>query len=235
MITHIDLNRLAIVRRIDLGRGGHPGPEAGACVMEAVAFVAGENWSDTPHCASPLLAGFMRAWNDLLDDRDRQQLKRYIVRLAGSRGTHDQEQARARIIADWHDATDPSLPAGRRGRIPVRRAVDAALRSHVGEPDELWDTAGARLIGPDVVSAVHEVVERLLAVTEAVPAPAPAPTSTTPVPTRRAPQRVRPPSSTTTRGRRAPLRLVRPGGARPADRPAGGRTETAHPTGREGR
>jgi hypothetical protein len=230
VITHIDLNRLAIVRRIDLGKGGHPGPEAGACVMEAVAFVAGENWTDAPHCASPLLAGFMRAWNDLLDDRDRQQLKRYIVRLAGSRGTHDQEQARARIITDWHNAAGPSLPAGRRGRIPVRRAVDAALRSHVGEPDELWDTAGARLIEPDVVAAVHEVVEQLLAVTESVPAPTPTP----PVTTGRAPQRVRPPSSTT-RGRRAPLRLVRPGAGRTADGPAGQRPETTHPTGREGR
>ena len=36
-----------------IAKGAHPGHEA-MCVMEAVAYVAGEPWSDRPGCASTL-------------------------------------------------------------------------------------------------------------------------------------------------------------------------------------
>src|SRR5690554_3909372 len=76
---------------LTLAAGSHyPGDEM--CVMEAVAFVAGEEWSDGPECASPVIGAFMRAWNDSLDDDDRQELKRYILRLVGSKGTAEQEE-----------------------------------------------------------------------------------------------------------------------------------------------
>lgn len=85
---------------LTLAAGYHdPGDEM--CVMEAAAFIAGEEWSDSPECASPVVGAFMRAWNDALNDDDRQDLKRYILRLVGSKGTPEQEDLRGWMALDW--------------------------------------------------------------------------------------------------------------------------------------
>lgn len=85
---------------LTLAAGDHnPGDEM--CVMEAVAFIAGEEWSDRPECASPVIGAFMRTWNDALDDDHRQDLKRYIPRLVGSKGTAEQEDLRGWMALDW--------------------------------------------------------------------------------------------------------------------------------------
>ena len=65
-----------------LKAGGHP-EDGEFCIMEAVAFVAGEPWSDHPACASQVIGAFMRSWNDALDDEGRQKLKPYVRRLVG--------------------------------------------------------------------------------------------------------------------------------------------------------
>lgn len=41
-----------------LKHGSHKSFEDGACLMECVAFVAGEPHSDAPACASPVLTRF---------------------------------------------------------------------------------------------------------------------------------------------------------------------------------
>ena len=82
-----------------LKSGAHP-PNGEACVMEAVAFVAGEPWSDHPACACPVIGAFLRSWNDLLPDDKRDTLLRPIVlRLIGTRGNVDLEQRRATMAA----------------------------------------------------------------------------------------------------------------------------------------
>ena len=91
---------------ITLGKGSHPAPSdaphgGDLCVMEAVAWIAGEPWSDSPSCASEVIGAFLRSWNDTLPDDDRQDLKRYIPRLVGSAGTPEQEDARAWMSLDW--------------------------------------------------------------------------------------------------------------------------------------
>lgn len=94
-------DRLSAIDELVLGAGSHDSWDKGACVMEAVAFVAGEEWSDTPQCASPVIAAFLRSWNDTLDDDARQQLKPYVPRLVGTAGTPEQEDARAWMAVDW--------------------------------------------------------------------------------------------------------------------------------------
>ena len=94
-------DRLNAIADWTLDRGAHSRPGAGACVMEAVAYVAGEPWSDHPECASPTIAAFMRAWNDRLDTGTRQKLKPYIPRLVGTAGTVEAEQTRRWMCADW--------------------------------------------------------------------------------------------------------------------------------------
>src|SRR5204862_189506 len=71
------------------------------CVMEAVAYVAGEPWSDAPKCVSPVIGQFLRSWNDSLSDSDRQMLKPLIPKVVGTRTSADDEQARAWIATDW--------------------------------------------------------------------------------------------------------------------------------------
>jgi hypothetical protein len=87
---------------LKLAAGAHTSPEHGMCVMEAVAFVAGERHSDSPECASPILASFLRAWNDGLPDDQRQRLLPYVERLVGTKGDDVAEQKRGLLAADWY-------------------------------------------------------------------------------------------------------------------------------------
>ncbi len=48
--------------------GGHRPSEGRMCVMEAVAWVAGEPHSDTPSCTNPAVASFARTLNDRIND-----------------------------------------------------------------------------------------------------------------------------------------------------------------------
>ncbi len=85
-----------------LKAGAHPGPDAGACVMEALSYVAGEPWSDHPQCCCPVIAAFLRAWNDGLPDDERDALLRPLIpRLVGTRATPDVERRRALLVIDW--------------------------------------------------------------------------------------------------------------------------------------
>ena len=86
-----------------LSAGGHEHVDEGACFMEAVSYVSGEPWSDTPACACPVLGAFLRTWNDHLPtDADRDRLLRPLVlRLAGSRSTPEVEARRHWLAMDW--------------------------------------------------------------------------------------------------------------------------------------
>jgi hypothetical protein len=81
MVTPLTIEGL---QRLDLAYGPHPGPESGVCLLEAVGWMAGEPWSDTPACASPVLAAFGRSLNDQLDHKHRQKLKPLVPLLVGT-------------------------------------------------------------------------------------------------------------------------------------------------------
>jgi hypothetical protein len=97
-------DRLPYLEPLKLGRGSHDPPSNGlvnACVMEAVAYVAGEPFSDHPECASPVITSFLVYWNDSMNDVDRQMLKPYIVRVVGTRTGKRHEEQRAWMLTDW--------------------------------------------------------------------------------------------------------------------------------------
>lgn len=73
-------DRLERIEALQLESGGHSSLEEGMCIMEAVAYVAGEPFSDHPQCASRLLTSFLIRLNDRLDDDDRQLLN-YVDRF----------------------------------------------------------------------------------------------------------------------------------------------------------
>ena len=67
-----------------LRSGTHTSPSDGVSVMEAVSALAGEPWSNSPSCTSPVIAAYARSLNDWLPDDARQRLKVYIPRLVGT-------------------------------------------------------------------------------------------------------------------------------------------------------
>jgi hypothetical protein len=85
---------------IVLEKGKHASPEEGMCLMEAVAFIAGEDFSDEPKCVSPMLAEFGRALNDFLLDDARQQLTPLIPKLIGTVNP-EQDQRDGLRCAHW--------------------------------------------------------------------------------------------------------------------------------------
>jgi hypothetical protein len=86
---------------IKLGKGKHSAPEDGACVMELASMLAGEPFSDRPQSVCPVIGSFLRAYNDSIDDRRRQDLYAYASRVVGSRASVDVEQARAERLTAW--------------------------------------------------------------------------------------------------------------------------------------
>jgi len=94
---------------VSFGVGQHPRTDAPTgdrdfCIMEAVAYMAGEPWSDSPACASPVVSAFLRSWNDALSDADRDRLLPaavWVPRLVGSRGDPATEERRAYLALDW--------------------------------------------------------------------------------------------------------------------------------------
>lgn len=83
-----------------LEAGSHSDFKAGACLLEAVSYLAGERHSDTPACVSPVLAAFGRCANDNATDADRQQLLPLAARLV-STNEPAKEAARLRILVDF--------------------------------------------------------------------------------------------------------------------------------------
>lgn len=99
------------------------------CVMEAVAYVTGEPWSDHPQCADPLITNLCMGLNDGLDDDERDNLIPLIPRIAGSRGSHALEERRGVATLDFlaHEVMPPIL-----------RAADAKRAASLFETLPAW-------------------------------------------------------------------------------------------------
>jgi len=153
----IDLDALV------LAKGSHDDREQGVCLMEAVAWFAGQEHTDHPPCVSPVLAAFGRSWNDALPDDQRHILKPFIPLLPGTAGD-GHELARSYLAVDWlareHApaflALTPALiphADALRALSPLRdaRAVQAAKpalaaardAARAAARDAAWDAAGA--------------------------------------------------------------------------------------------
>lgn len=85
-----------------LDRGKHAYAEQGMNVLEAVSAISpNEKFGDAPRSVSPVIAAFLREWNDVLEDEPRQHLKQFIPRIVGSVLTDDVEEYRAWLATDW--------------------------------------------------------------------------------------------------------------------------------------
>lgn len=69
---------------VRLCQGRHASPEGGVCVVELASMIAGERFSDHPWTVSPVIASFLRGYNDVCGDR-RQDLLRCAADVVGTR------------------------------------------------------------------------------------------------------------------------------------------------------
>jgi hypothetical protein len=90
---------LAEIVRLEKGR--HRTPQDGVCTMELVAWMAGEKHSDHPKSASPVIAAFIRSFNDALDSAHRQRLAVLAAHMIDTRGSREDEDLRRQILWDW--------------------------------------------------------------------------------------------------------------------------------------
>jgi hypothetical protein len=86
---------------IKLSKGKHSTPEDGACVMELASMLAGEPFTDHPACVCPVIASFLRSYNDSIDEDRRQTLYAYASQVVGSRSSQRTQLARAERLAQW--------------------------------------------------------------------------------------------------------------------------------------
>jgi len=90
------------LKTFTFGRGSHETREDGLCVMEAVAYLAGEKHSDHPQCASVVITKLAIWVNDAASDSLRNELLRDMPwRIVGTKSTPEIEQQRAFMAADW--------------------------------------------------------------------------------------------------------------------------------------
>ncbi len=95
----IDLEAQRLIDTQELSYGSHNQPDDGMCAMEMVAHLAGEQHTDHPRCACPVLTGFTIRLNDAMPERWRRRLKPYLPYLIDTRDGREGE--RAELLA-WH-------------------------------------------------------------------------------------------------------------------------------------
>lgn len=115
---------------VRLGRGSHVSPEHGACVMELASMLAGEAFTDHPRSVSPMIAAFLRAYNDLVDDERRHDLFKYAADCVGTRASRATERLRAESLPPETDAT-LGARVTRRLSLPGRRRAARASTAAV--------------------------------------------------------------------------------------------------------
>ena len=72
------------VQTVRLDRGAHASPACGACVVELASMLAGEPFSDRPRSVCPVIAGFLRSYNDLLPEGEHRHLYPLAALVVGS-------------------------------------------------------------------------------------------------------------------------------------------------------
>ena len=89
------------VEAAGLKKGSHKSSEAGMCALEAVAWLAEEPHSDSPQCACPVIASFVRRLNDIMTNGERKELVPLLQGIIGTKGSSELERKRGFACADW--------------------------------------------------------------------------------------------------------------------------------------
>jgi hypothetical protein len=117
---------------VRLSKGRHTSPDHGVCVMELASMLAGERFTDRPRTVCPVIAAFLRTYNDGLDDERRQDLYRYASEAVGTVAARDVERERAERCAAWARELAPaSRFVLRRWALRTRLRMAGQFAAHV--------------------------------------------------------------------------------------------------------
>jgi hypothetical protein len=111
--------------------------------MEVASMLANEPFSDEPRCVCPVIAEFLRTYNDQVDDERRQDLYAYASLVVNTRTTAAVERERADLCLDWW------LTASSARRLQLRRFLwmlppaSAARDIEVAHRTARWAAASA--------------------------------------------------------------------------------------------
>jgi hypothetical protein len=111
--------------------------------MELASMLAHEPFSDRPETASPVIAAFLRTYNDGLDDELRQDLYPLAALIVGTAGSRSLEDERASRCLAFAEGLGYRLPSGR-----------AAMGMATPEASGTWAAHAAVRTGP--TDDVHE-------------------------------------------------------------------------------
>jgi len=117
----LDLRLQRALDRVELVSGtiGNPG-DGRMCLISLVAFLAGEDHSDSPDCVSPLIQAFAIRINDNMPHEARQRLKAFAPRIIGTNDGYDGPRAQVlrRVLVSGaltrvqgHGLTEPTASA----------------------------------------------------------------------------------------------------------------------------
>jgi hypothetical protein len=124
--------------------------------MEVASMLAGELFSDEPDCVCPVIAEFLRTYNDQVDDERRQDLLPYASLVVDTRDGAAVERRRAEYCLDWW--LSESSPR----RLQLRRFLwmlppnSAACDIEIAHRTARWAAAS-----PDRHSDALKLVEKL--------------------------------------------------------------------------
>jgi hypothetical protein len=110
---------------VQLSRGWHRTPGDGACVVELSSMLAGEPFTDRPGSVCPTIAAFLRCYNDLLPDGDRDELYPLAAAIVGSRASRTVARRRARALIAWIHEHEPSRRLQIVGMLAAREWIAA--------------------------------------------------------------------------------------------------------------
>jgi hypothetical protein len=88
-------------QNVRLGPGRHPRPGKVVCVMELASMLAGERFGDRPASVCPVIGAILRAYNDNVDERRRQDLYRFAADAVDTRRDYRAQRRRADAALDW--------------------------------------------------------------------------------------------------------------------------------------
>jgi hypothetical protein len=161
-----NLSAAMTVERVRLDAGRHDSPGEGACVVELASLVARERFSDRPECVCPVIAAFLRGWNDRSAYADRQRLRPYAQRIVGTRASRNVTRWRRDLCLGWvgFDLSGGRLrTALRRTAIRVRIGFFCGVKYGLRLDEGAAEYATRVLYGRRDVEAAFGLLDALLA------------------------------------------------------------------------
>jgi hypothetical protein len=172
MSRSIDRVRAPNHQTVRLSKGPHRSPDDGVCVMELASMLAGERFTDHPRSVCRVIGGFLRCYNDAIDQAQRQDLYAYASKVVGTRQGRAVTRARKELCLRW--------AAEREGRKPPRfnllsyRLCHPVMAGQQAAGSALYPPRGAeahraalafldRLIDVGAPHTVHVLSEELVA------------------------------------------------------------------------